>query len=1380
MRRARPLVLLLGLAAPALAAPAPTPLPIGGSAVDDKGQAIAGATAELYAPPAPLAAWRLEAAGETLPAPLASGKTDAQGSFALTAPDVGVYQVRISAAGRVPQMFTGAVVEALELAALEMPADAGLAVRVVDAAGKPVAGARVRLGENFSFSSRRWREGPWRVAPRLAVTGADGRVRFPREADEEVQVEVLAPGQAAVEATARGGQAAIDVKLAGGCPRVLEARDAAGKAAAQVWVEVDGWALAPTDEAGRLTVAARCREESAVTLADDSGRQAKTVLRPPAPGAASAGPVRLTLPAPAPPRTGRVLVEGSRQPLPGALVWRGDAPGAAARTDARGTYTLPRWPSAGEAWQSVSAAAAGHFEGWSRLAATGAAPTVVLKRAATLAGTVVEGGTRQPVQGAVLAANAAEADPWERSRAGRAKSDRQGAFRLRIQPGSPLELKVRAAGFAPAVVKIAAVAPQATRGGITVTLSRGRAAVGRVTDSAGAPVAGATVELRATSPTGRGRGRFPFGDDADGAARKAASGADGRFSFANLAGGRYEMSAKAPGFSATRVRGLTLPAAVGTTDLGTVMLQPGLGVAGRVVDRDDRPIAGATVRLWPGARGIGRFRGRAFPGMDAEHEAKSGADGTFLIADLAPGTSGAVAAEASGYAPGEPVRVTVPAEAPVRLVLQPAAKVSGRVVDDGGDPVPGAMLMVTQVAERAVGGMPAFPDISGTTDERGRFSLDGLEAGRIELGAQAEGYIAAPAKALDIAAGREVKDVELVVSRGAQVEGVVLGPDGGPVDGARVQVQRKEEGDRFSVGDALAPRATSDGDGRFRLSGLAPGVQSLSAEHEKYLRAVKDVDLHAGDTGHVEIRLGEGLAVSGRVVDAGGLPVAGARVALSAQGSYMGQQDWSGADGAFRFSGVTPGKIHLAADKEGQGSAKLDDLTVTDAPLAGIELRLAKGGAIVGRILGLSYPELSEVQVTGYGREGRGSFGRADVDFEGNYRIEDVGSGEWTVAARVPSNGRSASGKAQIPAAGAEVTLDLEFGGGFSLAGRVLYGGQPLAGASVGASAEGPGAAPAGGTSAVTDAAGAFRLESLKAGTYRLRVWQAERGIRYEDKQTVELSTSRDDVLIDIPGNARVRGRVIEAGTQAPVAGADIDFERQGDGSASFSRYLTDAGRSDAQGTWSVQAPPGTYRVKATKGGYAPGEATIDAPAGGEPPEVRITLSPAPGLTFTVTGVGGIPPSRVYAALVAGGGQTVVSGSYAPGEEGRTEISQAPAGSFTLLVGSSGTATVAVPVLVPSATTRVTLPLPTRLTVTVPALAEARDAKLTILGADGQPFRSMLWGGIPQAERPLYQGKAEIDDLPPGSYALTVKDKDGKTWHGTVVAAGGAVTQVLE
>ncbi|MBI3279958.1 MAG: TonB-dependent receptor [Acidobacteria bacterium] len=58
-------------------------------------------------------------------------------------------------------------------------------------------------------------------------------------------------------------------------------------------------------------------------------------------------------------------------------------------------------------------------------------------------------------------------------------------------------------------------------------------------------------------------------------------------------------------------------------------------------------------------------------------------------------------------------------------------------------------------------------------------------------------------------------------------------------------------------------------------------------------------------------------SLAGRVVDAQGLPVAGARLALESVASSAGIAQTTGADGKFRFDGLTPGAYMLKASAEG-------------------------------------------------------------------------------------------------------------------------------------------------------------------------------------------------------------------------------------------------------------------------------------------------------------------------------------------------------------------------------------------------------------------------------------------------------------------------------
>src|SRR6185295_5002668 len=114
--------------------------------------------------PDPVAQAKLADAG-TLPKAASRAVTDAQGRFVLAAPTPGLFKVRVQASGYVPaELALEPLIEPVDLPDAEMALDAGLAVKVVGADGKPIAGARIRLappeaapGPRIRMAATTWR-----------------------------------------------------------------------------------------------------------------------------------------------------------------------------------------------------------------------------------------------------------------------------------------------------------------------------------------------------------------------------------------------------------------------------------------------------------------------------------------------------------------------------------------------------------------------------------------------------------------------------------------------------------------------------------------------------------------------------------------------------------------------------------------------------------------------------------------------------------------------------------------------------------------------------------------------------------------------------------------------------------------------------------------------------------------------------------------------------------------------------------------------------------------------------------------------------------------------------------------------------------------------
>src|SRR5262249_26344141 len=151
--------------------------------------------------------------------------------------------------------------------------------------------------------------------------------------------------------------------------------------------------------------------------------------------------------------------------------------------------------------------------------------------------------------------------------------------------------------------------------------------------------------------------------------------------------------------------------------------------------------------------------------------------------------------------------------------------------------------------------------------------------------------------------------LEIVLSRGATVEGRVLDGEGRPIAGARIELAGEDgtplagagataaaPGLRFEARGELgglrgaipypparalsgAPASATAKDGRFRVTGLRPGRVVVSAWHPDFMRgSAAPVELPPGGSATVELRLEPGQLVRGRVLDERGDPIAGAEV----------------------------------------------------------------------------------------------------------------------------------------------------------------------------------------------------------------------------------------------------------------------------------------------------------------------------------------------------------------------------------------------------------------------------------------------------------------------------------------------------------------------
>ena len=156
--------------------------------------------------------------------------------------------------------------------------------------------------------------------------------------------------------------------------------------------------------------------------------------------------------------------------------------------------------------------------------------------------------------------------------------------------------------------------------------------------------------------------------------------------------------------------------------------------------------------------------------------------------------------------------------------LSPAAqrskvgKISGRVVNEKGQPLPNARVMI-----RAVGSWDASQ--TATTDQDGKFEVNGLDRVSYHVNAWFSTYSPMPRDLIDAQYGtyRVGDSPTLVLTKGGVITGTVTNGAGEPLVGIRVRARLTRETD-FPIWYYGQSERTTDDRGIYRLYGLPAGT----------------------------------------------------------------------------------------------------------------------------------------------------------------------------------------------------------------------------------------------------------------------------------------------------------------------------------------------------------------------------------------------------------------------------------------------------------------------------------------------------------------------------------------------------------------------------
>jgi hypothetical protein len=439
----------------------------------------------------------------------------------------------------------------------------------------------------------------------------------------------------------------------------------------------------------------------------------------------------------------------------------------------------------------------------------------------------------------------------------------------------------------------------------------------------------------------------------------------------------------------------------------------------------------------------------------SHYSAATDSNGRFTIDQIKPGRY-AITADRPGFLP-DAYRVSGTSSIPIgpgqslgsiRLQLTPLGSISGRVLDEDGDPITDVQLQVQQWSVvdgvRRLNGTSHFGD---RVDEQGNFRISNVDPGRYVLSASFNHFTRGVFGGNDGGPAYVTTYYPNAVDAG-QAVGIPLGP-GGDVRGIEIRL-RKER--MYTVSgkmvDAISGEmvkglfigmhpvdnpmggASSTNNGNFMLRGLPGSYMLVAGRTQSNDPALKGRSFHVPvtiadhDIKDLVVRVEPPATLTGTVLDESGAPVAATTVRggatfrnrpiimlTSSDGSRVGQQpNTVKEDGTFEIRELERDRYHinvipLPADSYVKsmrlGSSEIKG-TVLDLVGGGGALQVvisSRSGEIKGMVRNEKGDPLPEITltITPTSPDSNAQFINTRSDESGQYKIGGLAPGEYRV-----------------------------------------------------------------------------------------------------------------------------------------------------------------------------------------------------------------------------------------------------------------------------------------------------------------------------------------------------------------------------------------------
>lgn len=530
------------------------------------------------------------------------------------------------------------------------------------------------------------------------------------------------------------------------------------------------------------------------------------------------------------------------------------------------------------------------------------------------------------------------------------------------------------------------------------------------------------------------------------------------------------------------------------------------------------------------------------------------------------------------------------------LVPDPTTIIQGHVVDQSGNPVAGANVVV-------------FRFFIAVTDSAGFFSLAKVPA---DLGAITG--IARTTRNNQILEGSsqpispqanattDLGTIQIVVNSGV-VAGIITNPLGR--NGINVQVTLTSGAD--------VRTAITDVNGFYQINGVAPGAFTITAlDPASGLRARTSSTLPPNQSANVNITLSPSGTVKGTAFGSNGTSPVGSGVSVTLSGTSF-QTTTTDNQGNFLFDFIPLGNFTVETSDGVGNRGHTSGILTTTNQVAVANVSFLGRGTVSGLVRDGAGNVVPNASVTLFSGSIFGGQKSTATDATGSYSFTNVFVGTFTVTANSAISRLGGQANGNLTSDGQTVNADITLTATGSITGTVFHfgGTTPAAGAQVRLS---------NGINTVADAQGHYQLNLVPVGTYTVDATDPTNGDRARSTATI---SSQDQVVttnLILNGVGKVIVTVRD-GANALVSGATVNVNS----GTIFGGNQT--GTTQADGTLTFNSVlAGNFTASATDprtslSGSNSGNVTVNNTA-----NVTVQLQASGSILGTVFGADGLTP----------------------------------------------------------------------------------------------------------------------------------------------------------